>query len=351
VNLNHESAASDLTADSQAARIFAWRRGFNAMHLIDLGIRLDLFKAIAEPPGATARSVAERLGLHVPYVSAWCTTACSFELLDVDEEQRFRLAPHMNEILANSGHPRYLGGYVQLGTQFATEDYRLAPDAFRSGSVVPFQGRSNEFAQLVAQTLVGVNAMVARKLLPGLTGIPEKLGAGGAVLEIGCGTGTLLVQIAKMFPAVRCTGVDIDPTGLAIAREAVLRAGFADRVDIVEGDVGSAVQGDAFDVVLMVEVLHEISPALRPAVLRGCATALRTGGWLLIVDETYPSTLTEARKKEFLFPVQTGLEELLWGNVVPTREEQHCLLQDAGFTGRIDRSLVGEGFTVLSMQK
>lgn len=348
---SHGSTAPGLTADSQVARIFAWRRGFNALHLIDLGIRLGLFKAFAETPGTTARFVAQRLGLHAPYVEVWCTTACSFELLDADEEQRFRLAPHMNEILANSGHPRYLGGYVQLGTQFATEDYRRAPDAFRTGAIAPFQGRSDEFAQVVAQTLAGINLMVARKILPGLPGIADKLDAGGALLEVGCGTGNLLLQIAKMFPQARCTGVDIDPTGIAAAREAVIRAGLADRVSIVEGDVGRAVPGEAFDVVIMVEVLHEISPAIRSAVVGGCAGALRTGGWLLIVDETYPSTLAEARQTEFLFPVQTGLEELTWGNVVPTREEQQRLLRDAGFAGRIDRSLMGEGFTLLSTQK
>ena len=347
----HEGKTTDVTADSQVARIFAWRRGFNAMHLIDLGIRLGLFKAFAETPGATARSVAAQLGLHPPYVEVWCTTAYGFELLDADEERRFRLAPFVNEILANSGHPRYLGGYVQLGTQFATEDYRLSLDAFRTGATVPFQGRSHEFAHVVAQAIAGVNVMVARKILPGLPGIAEKLNAGGALLEVGCGTGNLQLQIAKVFPSARCTGVDIDPTGLAAAREAVLRAGLADRVTIVEGDLDTAVPREAFDVILMVEVLHEISPEIRPAVVRGCAGALRAGGWLVVVDETYPSTLAEARQPEFHFPLQTGLEELMWGNVIPTREEQERLLRDAGFTGRIDRSTMGAGFTLLSTQK
>jgi len=346
-----EGATADITADSQVERIFAWRRGFNAMHLIDLGIRLGLFKALAESPNATAASVAQRLGLHAPYVEIWCTTAYAFELLDADEERRFRLAPYMSEILANPAHPRYLGGYVQLGTQFATDDYRLAPEAFRTGATAPFQGRSHAFAEVVAQAIAGVNVMVARKILPGLPGVAEKLSGGAALLEVGCGTGNLQLQIAKAFPNARCTGVDIDPTGLAAAREAVSRAGLADRVSIVEGDVASAVPREAFDVVIMVEVLHEISPALRPAVVRGCADALRPGGWMVIVDETYPSSLAEARQPEFLFPLQTGLEELMWGNVVPTREEQERLLRDAGFAGRIDRSLMGAGFTLLSTQK
>jgi SAM-dependent methyltransferase len=340
-----------LSAVAQVSRIFAWRRGFNAMHLIDLGSRLGLFRAFAETPGASAADVARRLGLHAPYVATWCLTACSFELLDAEQDGGYRLAPHIDGILANPAHPRYLGGYVQLGTQFATEDYRLAVDAFRSGETAPFQGRSEDFAKVVAQAIAGVNAMVARKILPGLPGVAEALNAGGALLEVGCGTGNLQIQIARVFPGARCTGVEIDPTGIAVAREAVRQAGLAGRVTLIEGDIATAVPEAAFDVVVMVEVLHEIAPEIRPAVVRGCARALRPGGWLAIVDETYPSTPDEARRPEFLFPVQTGLEELMWGNVVPTREEQERLLREAGFAGAIERALIGEGFTLLSTRK
>ena len=38
------------TADSQVAKIFEWRRGFNAMHLIDIGIHVGLFRALAATP-------------------------------------------------------------------------------------------------------------------------------------------------------------------------------------------------------------------------------------------------------------------------------------------------------------
>ncbi len=346
-----ERLVTDLTADTQVSRVFEWRRGFNAMHLIDLGIRLNLFKSFAETPDVTAQKVADRLGLHAPYVEVWCTTAYGFELLDADEERQFRLAPFIDEILANSNHPRYLGGYVQLGTQFATEDYRLAVEAFRTGATAPFQGRSHEFAQVIAQAIAGVNVMVARKILPGLSGVADTLNNGGTLLEVGCGTGNLQIQIAKAFPNSHCTGVDIDPTGLSAAREAVEKAGLNNRVSVLEGDVGNVVNEGSFDVVIMVEVLHEIDPNIRQSVVQGCARALHVGGWLVIVDETYPSTLAEARQPECLFPLQTGLEELMWGNVIPTREEQERLLRDAGFSDAISRSLMGEGFTLLSTQK
>jgi SAM-dependent methyltransferase len=344
-------AAAEPSADEQTARIFAWRRGFNAMHLIDLGLQLGLFEALAASPGLSAAALAGRLGLHPPYVDVWCTTAYGFELLEADADGGLRLAPHIDAILGQPRHPRYLGGYVQLGTQFATDDYRAAVQAFRTGETTPFQGRSPAFAATVAQAIAGVNTMVARKVLPSLPGVAARLDAGGALLEVGCGTGLFQLQIAKAFPKACSTGVDIDPTGLAAAREAVRRAGLEERVRIVEGDVATAVEPASFDVVVMVEVLHEIAPPVRPAVVQACARALRPGGWLVIADETYPATLAEARRPEFRFPLQTGLEELMWGNVVPTRAEQERLLRDAGFGGPIERSLFGEGFTLLTCQR
>ncbi|MDJ0956801.1 MAG: class I SAM-dependent methyltransferase [Arenicellales bacterium] len=341
----------DITADDQVAKIFEWRRGFNAMHLIDLGIRLGLFKALAETPDAKASDVAQALDLHTQYVETWCTTAYSFGLLEGNEDRSFRLAPYMDQILANSKHPRYLGGYVRLGTEFATEDHRYCLEAFRTGEIVPFQGRSETFADVIAESTAGLQVLSAKKLLPELPGLQERLDAGGSILEVGCGTGQHLIQLTKAFPKAQCIGVDIDPTGMKAANTALEKAGVADRVSLIEADIAEAVDADSVDAVVMIEVLHEIEPQFRQSVVDGCHRALRPGGWLLIIDETYPGTLEESRMKEFLFPVQTGFEELTWGNVVPTREEQELLLRNAGFDGEIGRAIIGEGFTVLSVQK
>jgi cyclopropane fatty-acyl-phospholipid synthase-like methyltransferase len=177
------------------------------------------------------------------------------------------------------------------------------------------------------------------------------LQAGGALLEIGCGTGNLLMQLAKSFPAARCVGVDIDLESLRIAREKIQRAGTEGRVEARHGTIAAATQPSTFDAVVMVEVLHEIAPQIRPQVIQEAAAAMKSGGWMLIVDETYPSTLEEMRKPEYKFPLMTGFEELFWGNVLPTREEQEKLLRDAGLTGAVQRTVIGEGFTVLATRK
>ena len=64
----------------------------------------------------------------------------------------------------------------------------------------PFQGRGDEFNQAIAESTQGLQVVTAKKILPGLEGLPARLEAGGAVLEVGCGTGNLLLQLAKAFP-------------------------------------------------------------------------------------------------------------------------------------------------------
>ena len=164
----------DITADSQVARIFEWRRGFNTIHLIDVGIRVGLFKALAEAPGSTGTEIwPSRLGLHAPFVETWCKTAYGMELLDADEALRYRLAPYFDSILANPTHPRYLGGYVRLGTEVAAGDFQRCVQALRTGEVKPFQGRGDDFAQAIAESTWGLQVVTAKKILPGWLGSPS----------------------------------------------------------------------------------------------------------------------------------------------------------------------------------
>ncbi len=341
---------TEISVDEQVAKVFTWRRGFNAVFLIDIGVELGLFKALAESPGRSAQEIAAALKLHPPYVEVWCMTAFGLGLLDADAQRRFRLAPHFDKILAAPGHPRDLTGYVHLGTAFMTEDFERCRTAFHTGETVPFQGRSHAFADTVGDAIGGLHAATARKILPDLAEMTQRLENGAKVLEVGCGTGRFLMHLAKAWPTAHATGVDIDPTGVGIARDKIAQAGLEPRVEVIENDVANLPEA-SFDAVVMIEVLHEIAPQIRQHVIDGCAHVLKPGGWLLIVDETYPTSLEEARRPEFQFPLQTGFEEMTWGNVIPTREEQEQLLANAGFKGAPNRVLIGEGFTILSIKR
>ncbi len=58
-----------------------------------------------------------------------------------------------------------------------------------------------------------------------------------SILDIGTGTGLVALMMAQRFPQARVTAIDIDPQAVSQARENVAASPFADRIDIVEGDV------------------------------------------------------------------------------------------------------------------
>lgn len=67
---------------------------------------------------------------------------------------------------------------------------------------------------------------------------------GGPVLEIGCGTGRVLMPLARA--GIRVTGVDIAPAMLARARAKLAAAGLLDRVRLIEADAQTFTVDDRF---------------------------------------------------------------------------------------------------------
>ena len=68
------------------------------------------------------------------------------------------------------------------------------------------------------------------------------------VLDLGTGSGALLLAALDEWPQASGVGVDASPDALTIARANAERLGFADRADIVSG--GWEGTGEAFDLVL-----------------------------------------------------------------------------------------------------
>ena len=110
---------------------------------------------------------------------------------------------------------------------------------------------------------------------------------GGAVLEIGCGTGRNLIAVGKAWPQARLYGVDISEAMLDTARKAVAKAGMADRVVLAQGDACAfdmtALFGrQAFERVFISYALSMI-PNWEGA-LRQAASCVADGGKLEVVD-------------------------------------------------------------------
>jgi len=136
--------------------------------------------------------------------------------------------------------------------------------------------------------------------------IVEACGRPGArILDVGCGTGELAVQLALAGATV--LAFDASPSMVAHARGRVKESGLANRVSVElldVSDLAQSVAGQRFDAVVAVLVLSEIPPTHLAAFLEGCSALLAPGGHLLIADEVRPSgTFTALAYRVVRWPI------------------------------------------------
>jgi ubiquinone/menaquinone biosynthesis C-methylase UbiE len=110
-----------------------------------------------------------------------------------------------------------------------------------------------------------------------------RIRAGHAVLDIGCGTGTLAIMAKRAHPDATIVGLDGDPKILAIAAHKVAAAGLD--VALHHGMAFELPYPDgSFDRVLSSLVLHHLTPEDKRRTLAECYRVLRPGGELHVAD-------------------------------------------------------------------
>ena len=101
--------------------------------------------------------------------------------------------------------------------------------------------------------------------------------AGAAVLDVGCGTGTLLLMLRSLRPFARVLGVDGDRAILQIAREKAARPGMS--VVVVTADAAQLpLRDESFDRVVTTLMLHHLERDQKQSMLREALRVLRPGG-------------------------------------------------------------------------
>jgi SAM-dependent methyltransferase len=324
-----------VTLSDQTARVFGYLRGMHATHFLDVGVRLGLFRALAETP-RTPAELAAGLALHEPYVRAFCEMGFHLEVLDRDGEG-YRMAPEMDRLLARLDDPYYLGGFPRVHLTVG-RDYARYPELFASGGVHSYQEHDRAFLEDVAGATRMLPALLLETLAPRMPSLVVKLMAGGRVLDVGCGAGHALLAFAERFPRCRCVGLEIEPVSAEMARAQAWARGLGERVQVCQRWEDVPDPG-TFDLVTQFLVLHEIRPELKQDVLARCAAALAPGGLLVLFDECRPPDDAAARHPILGFSVVAQWFELVWGNVINSRAEILELVARAGLAPMEDVEL------------
>ena len=106
---------------------------------------------------------------------------------------------------------------------------------------------------------------------------------GEAILDVGCGTGSLAILLKQAAPAARIVGLDPDPAILARAAAKAQAAGV--EIEWRQGYARDAGRiAGAFEKAVSSMVFHQVPPAEKEAGIAAMVAAVRGGGEVHIAD-------------------------------------------------------------------
>ena len=343
----------ETTLDEQTLKLETYEKGFLAVYLVNTGIVLGLFEKLrTSEHGADTNALAGELGLHEPYLRLWCQTALHFEILDCDKDGRFRLAPHMDTLLTDTENPYYFGNRARFMVSHWVKLLKSHPEYYRTGDTHSWEGFGQEFSR-EAKALTSTIVPLAYRfmIIPAIAGLKDRLDAGMKVLDVGCGAGHLMVELAKDFPKCRFVGIEIDPFAVDDAQSIIQANDLEDRASALLLDAADTQYDAEFDLVNWALVLHETRPDARRRAMANCYNALKNPGEIVVFDFAYPERLEDFRKLEYTTGIKDQFYEVTWGSQHLPSSARHQLLLELGFSDVTTTSLFGGPIEVTHARK
>jgi SAM-dependent methyltransferase len=284
--------------DQLAERLFHATLGALELASVYLGVELGLYPTLERHGPLTESELADRAGIAPRYAREWLEQQAVAGLLDVDdatapaEARRYALPPEHARVLTQPDDPAHVAPFAHLLAGIGG----VLPDvaqAYRTGGGVPYEAYGRAFRHGQGH----INRPAFTHDLPAhwLSAMPDVVAALEAaarprIADLGCGQGWSTLAVARAFPDAWVDGIDADPGSIGDAQGHAREAGLDTRIRFLEGDAESVATHGPYDLVLILEALHDLA---RPVQALGAARrALSPGGVLLVVDERVAERFT-----------------------------------------------------------
>jgi 2-polyprenyl-3-methyl-5-hydroxy-6-metoxy-1,4-benzoquinol methylase len=259
--------------------------------LVYIGQKLGLYKALASGQAVTPAELAEKTTTNERYVREWLINQAASGYIDYDAGSgRYSLAPEQAMALADESSPFYVGGGFYV-IKAMTHAVSRIEDAFKNGGGMLWGEHDPDlFVGTERFFRPGYAAHLIASWIPSLTGVKEKLEAGGKVADIGCGHGSSTIIMAQAYPKSRFWGFDNHEKSVETARQRAKDAGVSDRVTFAVANA-SEVADEQYDMVAFFDCLHDMGDPV--GACKRAAKVLDRDGSALIVEPMAGNTVEE----------------------------------------------------------
>ncbi len=258
--------------------------------LVYIGQKLGLYKAMTDGP-ITPVELARKTSTNERYVREWLINQAASGYVDYEPEtERYSLSPEQAAALTDEASPFYVGGGFYVVKAMTAAVSRIE-DAFRNGGGLLWGDNDPDlFVGTERFFRPGYAAHLTASWIPSLTGIEEKLKAGGKVADVGCGHGSSTIIMAQAYPNSRFWGFDNHEKSIETAKQRAKDAGVSDRVTFETANA-SDFPDQQYDMIAFFDCLHDMGDPV--GACKRASEVLSPDGSVLIVEPMAGNTVEE----------------------------------------------------------
>ena len=259
--------------------------------LVYIGQKLGLYKALAQAGSVTPAELAQQTSTNERYIREWLINQAASGYVDYDGASGlYSLSPEQAMALTDESSPFYVGGGFYVIKAMTSAVSRIE-DYFKNGGGMLWGEHDPDlFVGTERFFRPGYAAHLIASWIPSLTGIEEKLKAGGKVADIGCGHGSSTVIMAQAYPNSRFWGFDNHEKSIETARQRAKDAGVSDRVTFAVSNA-SELPDEQYDMVSFFDCLHDMGDPT--GACKRAYEVLNADGSALIVEPMAGNTVEE----------------------------------------------------------
>lgn len=268
-------------ADALAQRLVGVMNDTGLALMLSVGHRTGVLDAMADLPASTSQTIADAAGLQERYVREWLGAMVTGGIVEYDPATRtYELPAHHAALLTRGGAMGNFAATMQWVAVLSGVEDKIV-DKFRHGGGVHYHECHRFHECMAEESQQTVVSALREHILPLVPGLIDKLESGIDVLDVGCGSGLALCEMARLFPDSRFTGFDLCEDAIAAANREARRRELTNIRFEQRDDTTIAGEGP-FDLVTGFDVVHDQrDPA---GMLRTVYGVLKPGGTFLMQD-------------------------------------------------------------------
>jgi len=256
-----------------------------------IGQKLGLYEALADSDGLTSAELAEKTETNERYIREWLVNQAAGEYVTYDPASgKYSMLPEQAVALTDETSPFYVGGGFYVIKAMVNAQPRIAEFFKNGGGMLWGEHDPDLFVGTEKFFRPGYSAHLIESWIPALTGIEDKLKAGGKVADVGCGHGASTIIMAKAFPNSQFFGYDFHDKSIATAQAKAKDAGVADKVHF-EVALAKDFKNEEFDLICFFDCLHDMGDPV--GAMRNAFRSLSDDGSCLIVEPMAGNTVEE----------------------------------------------------------